>query len=175
MLIGSGVSLDALDVSQVSDAYVSWFNDPATFRFLGSKFPQTPASVREYVASVRAPNFICRIVTNDDGAHVGNIAMYNFHPVHRRMELGIVIGAASSRGRGIGREACRLAIAHAFEHLNVHKITAGAVGDNTPMARVFTSLGFVVEGTLREHYFLGDHYRDYHVFGLLRSQFTPDR
>lgn len=175
MLTGTEIYLSALDPTQVSEAYVSWFNDPATFRFLGSKFPQTATSVRDYVASVKAPNFVSRIMRTSDDRHIGNIAMYNFHPIHRRMELGIVIGDASCRGRGVGREACRLAITHVFEHLNLHKVTAGAVADNVSMARVFLSLGFTIEGTLREHYFLGDRYRDYHVFGLTRDGFRPDR
>jgi ribosomal-protein-alanine N-acetyltransferase len=172
MLTGDRIVLAPLDVSDVTEAYVSWFNTPDTFRYLGSKFPQTITSVRDYVASVKAPNFICRILLQDEQKHVGNIAMYNFHPVHRRMELGIVIGDPAARGRGVGREACRLAISHAFEHLNLHKVTAGTVDDNGGMTRVFLSLGFTIEGTLREHYFLGDRYHDYHVFGLTRSAFV---
>jgi RimJ/RimL family protein N-acetyltransferase len=41
------------------------------------------------------------------------------------------------------------------------------------MTKVFTDLGFVVEGTLREHYFLDSRYRDMLRFGLLRQDFKP--
>jgi RimJ/RimL family protein N-acetyltransferase len=173
MLTGPNVALAPLDPSQVTDEYVSWFNTVETFRYLGSKFPQTPTSVRGYVASLQPPNFMSRIMLKDSGAHVGNIALQGFHPVHRRMELGIVIGDPAARGHGVGREACSLAVAYAFGHLNLHKITAGTVADNGGMTKVFLALGFDIEGTLKQHYFVGDGYRDYHVFGVTRGQFKP--
>ncbi len=173
MLEGRRVKLAPLDVSDITSDYVNWLNDPATFEFLGSKFPQTVTSVRRYVESLSHPNFISRIIRCEDDVHVGNIAMNGFSTVNRRMELGIMIGDPSARGKGLGREACSLAIEHVFDHLNVHKVTAGTVVDNAGMTHVFQALGFVIEGTLREHYALRGGYRDYHVFGLLREQFVP--
>ena len=173
MLEGRRVRLAPLDVADITSDYVSWLNDPATFEFLGSKFPQTATSVRRYVESVAPPNFLCRIIRQADDAHVGNIGMSGFSTVNRRMELGIMIGDPSARGQGLGREACSLAVEHAFDHLNLHKVTAGTVVENAGMTKVFQTLGFTIEGTLREHYALRGGYRDYHVFGLLRNQFVP--
>jgi [ribosomal protein S5]-alanine N-acetyltransferase len=173
MLQGPNVALAPLDTSHVTDDYVSWFNTPETFRFLGSKFPQTLSNVRQYVESISRPDFMCRILLRESGLHVGNLAMQGFSAIHRRMELGIVIGDASARGRGLGREASSLAIAYAFGHLNLHKVTAGTVVDNAGMTKVFLALGFEIEGTLKQHYFAGDGYRDYHVFGVRRAQFKP--
>lgn len=173
MLEGPNVTLASLDPSEVSNDYVSWFNTPETFRFLGSKFPQTATSIRQYVESIARPDFVSRILLRESGRHVGNIALQGFSAVHRRMELGIVIGDQAARGRGIGREACSLAIAYAFGHLNLHKVTAGTVADNHGMTKVFLALGFEIEGTLKEHYFAGDRYRDYHVFGVTRRAFAP--
>jgi RimJ/RimL family protein N-acetyltransferase len=173
MLEGPKVALVPLDVTDVTPEYVDWFNDPVTFRFLGSKFPQTLTSVRAYVSSIQRPNFICRIVRRADGRHIGNIALQGFSPVDRRMELGIVIGDAESRGRGFGREACSLAVAFAFDHLNLHKVTAGTVAGNDAMKNVFVSLGFAIEGTLTEHYALEGRYLDVFVLGVLRRTFRP--
>lgn len=174
MLEGKKVMLAPLDPGEVNAEYVSWFNDPMTFRFLGSKFPQTMTSVRQYVEGVKPPNLICRILWKErEQLHVGNISLYNFSPAHRRMELGIVIGAPEARGKGLGRDACSLVIQHAFDHLNLHKVTAGTVRENGGMTKVFLDLGFVIEGTLLEHYYLEQRYHDYHVFGLIRDRFKP--
>lgn len=169
MLEGSLVRLEPLGPDDVTGEYVAWLNDPETFRYLGTKFGQTPASVRQYVESVRPPDLLCRIVEKTSGAHVGNIALHSIHPVHRSAELGILIGAAEARGRGLGREACRLLIAYAFDHLNVHKITAGTVDRNVAMKQVFLGLGFTIEGTLRQQFYLEGTYHDIFRFGLLRG------
>ena len=173
MLEGSLVRLEPLGPDDVTDEYVGWLNDPETFRYLGTKFGQTRASARRYVESIAPPNLLCRIVEKSSGTHVGNIALHSIHPVHRSGELGILIGAASARGKGLGREACRLLVGYAFDHLNLHKITAGTVDKNVAMKQVFLGLGFTIEGTLRQQFYLDGAYHDIYRFGLLRDAFTP--
>ena len=175
MLESSLVILNPMDLDDVSDTYVGWLNDPETFRYLGTKFGQTNATVRAYVERMRPPSILSKIVERASGAHVGNIALHSFDPVHRNAELGIMIGVREARGRGLGREACRLLIAFAFDHLNLHKVTAGTVEHNVGMAKVFESLGFDVEGRLIEHYYLEGRYHDVLRFGLRRERFTAER
>lgn len=174
MLETRDVVLVPIEPSDVSDEYVGWLNDPLTFRLLGTKFGQTPAKVRQYVEGVKPPNILCKILWKPGKRqHVGNIALQRFDPIHRNMELGIIIGTADARGRGLGHQACSLLIQHAFDHLNVHKITAGTVDDNAGMTKVFLDLGFRIEGTLTQHYYLEDRYHDVYRFGLLREEFKP--
>jgi ribosomal-protein-alanine N-acetyltransferase len=171
MLESTDVRLVPLGPDDITDEYVGWLNDPAVFRFLQTKFGQTRASVRRYVESVTPPSLLCRIIWKSGDRHVGNISLHMFDPVHRRMDLGIMIGASEARGRGLGRQACSLLIQHGFDHLNLHKITAGTVDGNAAMEAVFLGLGFTVEGRLREHYYVEGTYRDVVVFGLLRPDF----
>ena len=172
MISGERVYLAALDAERdVTPRYVDWLNDPDVYRFLSTKFPQTAESIRAYLRGIRHPNFIARIVLRDSDQHVGNIAMQSFDPVHRNMELGILIGEADARGKGYGREACALAIRHVFDHLGVQKVTAGTVAENAAMTRVFLSLGFTVEGELRRHYVLDGNRLDVLRFGLLPEEF----
>jgi ribosomal-protein-alanine N-acetyltransferase len=173
MLRTADVTLVPIEVGDVSDEYVGWLNDPLTFRFLGTKFGQTPVKVRQYLEGIKPPNLLCKILSGSSAQHVGNIALRGFDAVHRNMELGIVIGVAEARGRGIGHQACSLLIQHAFDHLNVHKITAGTVDENEGMKQVFLDLGFRIEGTLAQHYYLEDRYHDVYRFGLLRDEFRP--
>jgi RimJ/RimL family protein N-acetyltransferase len=171
MISGQSVRLEALDPERdVTPEYLSWLNDPAVFRFLGSKFPQTTLSARNYVQGITRPNFIAKIILRADGRHIGNLAMQGFDPIHRNMELGIVIGETAARGKGYGREACTLAIRYAFDHLGVQKVTAGTVAGNDGMKKVFLGLGFAIEGTLRSHYELEGKRLDVLRFGLLRGE-----
>jgi diamine N-acetyltransferase len=173
MLEGRLVILQPLNAEDVTDEYIGWFNDPETFRYLGTKFGQTRSSIRKYIEQLSAPNILCRILEKSSSIHIGNISLHEFDPINRRMELGIVIGVPEARGKGFGREACGLMAAFGFDHLNLHKITAGTVVDNVGMTRVFESLGFKIEGTLAEHYYLEGRFHDVHRFGLLREHFRP--
>jgi RimJ/RimL family protein N-acetyltransferase len=172
MLEGDLVRLEPLGPADITDEYVGWLNDPATFRYLGTKFGQTRASVQRYVEGVHPPDLLCRIVEKGSGAHVGNIALHSIHPVHRCGELGIMIGSPAARGKGYGREACRLIIDYAFDHLNLHKVTAGTVDKNVAMKQVFLGLGFTIEGTLAQHFYLEGQYHDIYRFGLLRKAYA---
>ena len=173
MLEGDHVILTPFGSADVSDAYLAWLNDPDTLRYLNLHFGQTRESVLEYVASFRPPNLLCQIRLKPDSIHVGNISLSRFEPVHRHAELGIAIGVPQARGRGIGTEACSLLIQHAFDRLNLHRVTAGTVIDNVAMTKVFLKLGFKVEGTLRAHHYLDGRYTDAHRFGLIRDEFIP--
>ena len=174
MLEGALVRLEPFDVTHVTDEYVSWLNDPEVYRYLGTKFGQTRASAQRYVESITPPNLLCRILETASNRHVGNIALHQMHPIHRTAELGILIGPPEARGKGLGRDACRLLIAFAFDHLNLHKITAGTVVDNVGMKQVFLRLGFQIEGTLAQHFYLDGAYHDIYRFGLLRDGFRAD-
>jgi [ribosomal protein S5]-alanine N-acetyltransferase len=171
MICGQRVRLEAFDPERdITPAYLSWLNDPAVFRFLGSKFPQSAQSARTYVQGITRPNFIAKIVVTAAGRHIGNLAMQGFDPIHRNMELGIVVGDSAERGKGYGREACALAIRYAFDHLGVQKVTAGTVFGNDAMKNTFLALGFSLEGTLRSHYELEGRRLDVLRFGLLRGE-----
>ena len=173
MLESSRVILVPLDGEDISDEYIQWFNDPDTFRYLGTKFGQTKSTIKTYVQSIKPPNLICKIIVKPDRQYVGNIGLQHFDLVHRRMELGIVIGVAAARGQGIGKQACSLMIKYAFEHLNVHKVTAGTVAENTSMDKVFRDLGFKVEGKFIEHWYVENKYHDVYRYGLLGPDFKP--
>jgi RimJ/RimL family protein N-acetyltransferase len=125
------------------------------------------------VESFSPPNLLCKIVLKEGQRHVGNINLHGYHPIHRFISLGIMIGEASARGRGIGKETCSLVIQHAFDHLNIHKVIAGTVVENVGMTKVFTQLGFTIEGTFVQHYYLEGRYHDTYRFGLLRENFVP--
>ncbi|GMV21734.1 MAG: hypothetical protein AMXMBFR57_16830 [Acidimicrobiia bacterium] len=174
MLDGPLIRLEPLGVDDVTAEYVSWLNDPETYRYLGTRFGQTSASVRRYVERIQSPDLICKIVRKSDDRHVGNVTLHQFDAVNRRMEIGIIIGDRSARGQGLGRQACSAIAAFGFDHLNLHKITAGTVVENQAMTRVFTSLGFGIEGRLVEHFYSEGRFHDVLRFGVRRSQFRPE-
>jgi RimJ/RimL family protein N-acetyltransferase len=66
-------------------------------------------------------------------------------------------------------------VAHAFEKLNLHKVTAGMWASNVGSRRAFEKNGFRLEGTLRESFWAGDRFVDEWRLGLLRSEWEAAR
>ena len=88
---------------------------------------------------------------------------------HRRAEVGYSL-ARASWGQGIGFEAVRAVVTYGFAHLKLNRIYAGTIADNHKSVRLLERLGFVREGTQRQHSLEEDgRFHDSAMYGLLRS------
>ncbi|RYV50135.1 GNAT family N-acetyltransferase [Pengzhenrongella frigida] len=76
-----------------------------------------------------------------------------------------------SRGRGYGGEAIGLVLGLAFEGLGLHRVGCDVLSINSRALGVYKSVGFTVEGRLRDAYRDGDGYCDAIVMGLLEDEF----
>lgn len=106
-----------------------------------------------------------------DGVPVGCIGLHQVDRVAGTAELGLGVLDASKRGRGIGHEACGLVIEHAFGGMGLQRVWLHVYTDN-PAVRLYERLGFRREGTLRRHGFKRGAWRDQHVYGLLREEWS---
>ena len=59
-----------------------------------------------------------------------------------------MIGEASAKGRGIGKEISELLLDYSFTNLNLNSLWLTVRTDNVPGVRLFRSLGFEVEAPL---------------------------
>ena len=75
-------------------------------------------------------------------------------------------------GQGIATAAARLALDHAFGALEMLRVQATCDPTNVASVRVLEKLGMRLEGTLRENIWLGDRWRDTHVFSILAPQWA---
>lgn len=103
---------------------------------------------------------------------VGSIGLHDWDRVARHAELGLGILGEERRGRGLGGEACALALRHGFEAMDLQRIHLHVYTDN-PAVRLYERLGFRVEGTLRRHGWKRGAFRDQHAMGLLREEWSP--
>lgn len=76
----------------------------------------------------------------------------------RTAELGIYIGNNEYRGLGLGKTALKNLLNMAFQELNLNKIYLKVREDNLSACKLYTSLGFQIEGCLKEHF------QENHVF-----------
>lgn len=72
--------------------------------------------------------------------------------------------------KGSGRRLGRMALAHAFDVLDLHKVCGQALDFNEASVRFHLSLGFQREGVLRQQCRVNGRYHDLVCFGLLSNE-----
>lgn len=94
-------------------------------------------------------------VANDEGTGqiVGVLRLMFIDYDSGTTELGVYIGEAVQRGKGIGKKAIQKGIDIAFNHLNLRKIYVRISRSNKASLTAFQRIGFEFEGELRNHYY----------------------
>lgn len=105
------------------------------------------------------------------GRLVGEIRLDNVDLHDRRASIAIGILDPTLLGKGIGSEAIRLLLRHAFVELQLHRIGIRVLAYNQRAIRAYEKCGFVVEGREREAAFVNDAWHDDVMMGLLDHEF----
>lgn len=172
-LVGQQVALRAASPDDATEEYLGWLNDEETTKGLVTGlFPSTMEELKSYlstaVASKDAIMFaICDIKT---GKHIGNIKLDQFDWIARTCELGILIGDPNYRGKGIGKEVCRLVLKYAFEKLNIRKVFLAVFANNPGAKALYEKIGFVQEGCLRQHVWRDGEFVDLYQMGIFSEE-----
>ena len=90
-------------------------------------------------------------------------------PSASRARLALWV-AEERRDKGLGSEAARLLVEHAFRRLNLHRLFARVDPANRAYRRVLKKIGFKYEGCLRADRRLNGRWIDQECWGLLRGE-----
>jgi ribosomal-protein-alanine N-acetyltransferase len=172
-LSGRRVYLREVRPEDVNENYYRWMSDPDVTRFLESRFfPNSLASLRQYATDKQGDrdNVFLAILLHENHRHIGNIKLGPIDWIHRRGEVGILIGEKDCWGKGYAAEAIGLLVDYAFDRLNLHKVTAGCYATNEGSTRTFEKAGFVREGLRKQHCFCEGSYVDVVLLGRVRQK-----
>ena len=90
---------------------------------------------------------------------VGCIDLYNYDPIHRRAEVGIVIDKAFRR-QGYAHAALQALDILCRDTLKLHQLYCDIVASHTTSLHLFESNGYVRIGCMREWVQVGETYQD---------------
>jgi N-acetyltransferase len=134
-----------------------WFNEVARQRGVG-----------------RAVPFAVRVVAG--GRLVGCSCYLDYHPRHRRVEIGGTWYHPDVWGTRVNPECKLLLLAHAFEVLGVNRVQLITDVRNERSRRAIAKLGAVQEGVLRAHAVSHTgRVRDSAVFGITAAEWPAVR
>jgi RimJ/RimL family protein N-acetyltransferase len=109
------------------------------------------------------------IISLRNGAPIGAIVFLGVSKSQRKAELRKLIGVPSMRGLGLAKEATRLWIDYGMSTLRLNKIYVHTLDTNLRNIRLNESLGFKVEGILRNEVVVDGKFRDVLRMGLCRE------
>lgn len=101
------------------------------------------------------------------------IGWCGFHIIatkHDRAEIGYVIHDKNNWGKGYMKEALREVLCYGFDELKFHRIEALTSKENFASQKLLIDRGFLLEGLLREHYFINNVYEDSIMFSLMEKE-----
>jgi [ribosomal protein S5]-alanine N-acetyltransferase len=169
-MVGERLYLRKLRISDVNGNYYHWMNDPEVTQYLESRFyPNSIDKLIEYVKEKIADknNIFLAIVLKEKDQHIGNIKLDPINWIHRRGDIGIIIGEKSCWGKGYASEAIGVLVKYSFQKLNLHKLTAGCYALNSGALKAFQKKGFEIEGSLKKHSLCNGRYVDVVQLGLI--------
>ena len=168
--------LRAVTEADLAGGYLDWLNDPEVTRFMETgKDPVTAAALRQYWERMSADSnaALFAIVRRSDDRHIGTVTINDINRRAGTANTGLMIGDKTCWGQGYAREAWSLVIDHAFRGLGLRRLIAGVIDGNGASLASLTSLGFQIEGRLRQHSLVDGQYLDVDRLGLLRDEFRP--
>jgi len=105
----------------------------------------------------------------DDEELIGYCMIAFIDNYHRKCKLGLVIGEHELWGKGYGKDALKQLIDYCFDNLNMNRIQAEVYSHNTRSIKLFTKLGFILDGVLKESVLKNGEYIDEHIYALLKK------
>ncbi|MCX4691689.1 GNAT family N-acetyltransferase [Streptomyces sp. NBC_01408] len=151
-LSGELVLLRAVTVEDVP-ALMPMFRDAEAMRLTGGHDSAEPdeAGIRAWYAtrSDQDDRLDLAVVDRATGEVIGEVVLNEWDSDNESCNFRICLVPGTS-GRGLGTEATRLIVGYGFEQLGLHRISLEVYAFNPRARHVYTKVGFVPEGVLRD-------------------------
>ena len=154
-----------------------WHDDGEVMQYWGERLPvvvegefQADLAPGGRFTTFEQNGYFC--ICDETGRPIGRIDYEGFRPQSRHAELGIFIGEKDAWNRGYGPEAIVLLLNWLFNHQGLHRVWLTVMVSNTRAQRAYEKVGFVREGTWREHSYSDGGWHDEHLYGILAHEFN---
>jgi [ribosomal protein S5]-alanine N-acetyltransferase len=157
-------------------AYLSWLHDSDVVRAIGRPdYVAAPVPfevVQDYCTSLMNSDcdLFLALYHTADGCFIGTLKAGHIDWNSGTADIGIMIGVKDLWGGGFATDAIGALALHLFDRLGLRRLTAGVMGINPAMIKVFEKLGFHREGVLRDHLRYDGGVCDHVLLGCFRAE-----
>lgn len=164
------VTLGDLNLDHAPNMY-RWMCDPAVSQNLGLRSEPSLEKTRVWIEHALQDPCTRPFAILLKGRHVGNVVLDRIDSYLSTARLSVYIGEASARKSGIGQTGIYLALSEGFHAMRLHKIWLTVHANNLAAIRTYCRCGFVLEGILRDEFWLEGKRVGVLYFGMLRDEF----
>ena len=156
------------------DAFVRWFSDAETTRYLAIRAPFSRAMEEQWFDGMLARqgkdayHFVICLLADD--RPIGTAGFHQVNQEDGHASFGISIGEKAEWSKGYGTDALRAICDFGFGQLRLVRIELDVFELNTRAQRSYEKAGFVTEGTMRHAHFSAGRYHDVLRMSLLRGE-----
>lgn len=166
--------LDACLIRQMNESdlpmVLAWRNHPEIRKFMFTQHQISRDEHRLWFAKASLNESIQLLIVEEDKNAIGYV---QFSKVSDGGVSDWGFYARPGAPKGSGRKLGVMALNYAFGHLRIHKVCGHAIAGNVASISFHQSLGFTLEGVLRDQQRIQNAYHDLHCFGLLACDWLP--
>ncbi len=144
-----------------TDRIIAWRNAPSVMAHFIYRTPLTRKAHLNWLHNRVETGEVAQFVIYDGETAVGSVYLRDIDRSNQKCEYGIFIGDEDCRGKGIGTAAAKLALAYAFEQLQMNRVYLRVFADNLGAIRY--------EGTFRQDVMIDGVGEDIVFMAILRE------
>jgi RimJ/RimL family protein N-acetyltransferase len=171
-ILGNIVTLRAIEEEDLPILH-GWANDPVLQDILGDiHFPSSMIFHREWFKKTTMDRVNHRFAVEAPG--VGLIGLSSIIELDWRnghAHHGLLLGVASTRGKGYGTDAVMATMRYAFDEMHLERLNGSRIEYNKLSELFYRKLGWVDEGSQKNYYFRRGKYWDRIVNRILREEY----
>ena len=170
-LLGEKILLRAAVPDDIIDAHF-WLtqSDPdSIYPFISRLVSPTDAAENFRRQEKSEMDMTLMIIKKMEEEPVGLISTTNFNPLSRSTEINVIIDPEKRR-KGHGQDALKTLSKYLFFQRGLNKVYAQVGSFNLPGTKLFDSVGFKLDGKLRQNHFYKGEFHDTLVYSLLRFE-----
>jgi RimJ/RimL family protein N-acetyltransferase len=167
---GELVRLRVFTEENITDAYLSWLNDPVVVMYSNQRFRQhTQQTSLDYLHTfVGSESILLAVYLKDDEKYVGTMSVY-FSSAHETADIGIMIGDKACWGKGVGGDAWSTILSLLLDTVKTRKVTGGTLRCNTGMTKIMVNSGMKPDGVRVEQELVDGQAQDIMHFAKFRG------
>jgi RimJ/RimL family protein N-acetyltransferase len=151
--------------------YVEWLQDPEVRHWLVAlaEAPTLEDEIDWYESTRESGDNVLWAIETLEGELMGSVEL-RLVPNARRAELGIAIQDKTRWSQGYGEDTIKAVLRYGFEEMELNRIDLTTDESNVRGRRCYEKCGFVEEGVLRQHRFIGDEPSNSIAMAILREE-----
>lgn len=170
--------LRKLERGDAADLF-EYASDPAVPRFMPWEAHNTIEETNEFITFIleayeKQQKLTWAIELKTTGKMIGTIDFIKWLPKHGRAEIAYAL-SRKYWGKAYMPEAAKALVAFGFNNMELNKVEASILLENSQSRSVLEKIGMSFEGVARQHFKLKDEFVDLAMYSLLKSEYLSEQ